>query len=309
MFIQDKLFGHLILRLDEILAKEDRLLQWVEEQLSPRQRTIEWQTYQSLLIQRAHLQELTTQYCEMVSMFERITGNELFHKNLDIRLVSEHHLALDSNDYLYPESTTEGCMRHPRLCQKAETLFGHNINFLDVGCGGAALVFDFAVRGHLGIGLDGSDQCRKNGTGYWPLLPKNLFTCDITKPFVLTNNIDNVAKFHLITMWEVLEHIAEQNLNAVLQNIKKHLAQDGFFIGSISRLEYFNPTTGIIYHQTVREPEFWSAKFAENGLVFLKEHPFDFLDFYRGIGPAYQDEHNYYTNPEAGFHFVAQRTV
>lgn len=214
-------FKHLVQQSDEIHTYGDRLLQWIEEQLSPRQQTIEWQTYHSMLMQQAQLREVTIQYCDTLPLLEKISGIEIVRKNRDIRLISEYNLALDSNDYLHPESTTEGCMRHPRLCQKAETLFGHDINFLDVGCGGAALVFDFAVRGHLGIGLDGSDQCRKSCTGYWPLLPNNLFTCDITKPFTLTTSNDTITKFHLITMWEVYEHIAEKDLNAVMQNIKK----------------------------------------------------------------------------------------
>lgn len=40
-------------------------------------------------------------------------------------------------------------------------------------------------------------------------------------------------KFDVITTWEVLGHIAERNLPQLFENIKRHLASDGYLVGLI----------------------------------------------------------------------------
>jgi len=47
---------------------------------------------------------------------------------------------------------------------------------------------------------------------------KNLFTCDITKPFEVVQGSQPV-RFDLITAWEVLEHIGPDALDQVFRNI------------------------------------------------------------------------------------------
>jgi hypothetical protein len=163
------------------------------------------------------------------------------------------------------------------------------------------------MHGVVAIGVDGSDYCRLNKIGYWPLLPDNLHTCDITHPFRFRNDAGEYpVTFDLITMWEVLEHIGESDLALQLQNVLAHLKPDGYFIGSISLVEY-SDASNIPYHVTLKPKSWWREKFRENGLVLLDSHPFNERLFCRGNGPSFQDFHNYFTNPGDGFHFVAQR--
>jgi hypothetical protein len=178
---------------------------------------------------------------------------------------------------------------------------------LDLGTGAAGLVFEFAMNGVLAVGVDGSDFCRANRIGYWPLLPNNLFTCDITKPFsFVSRSTQAVTNFDVITMWEVLEHIAEQDLADLFVNVERHLDERGYFMGSISLLEYVD-STGSPYHVTLKPREWWKAKLQECGLVMLDTHPFNEKFFCRGNGPRFQDFHNYALNPNKGFFFVAQK--
>ena len=49
--------------------------------------------------------------------------------------------------------------------------------FLDLGCSGGQLVIDYIDRGHLGIGLEGSNYSVINKRANWPKYHnKNLFT-------------------------------------------------------------------------------------------------------------------------------------
>lgn len=83
------------------------------------------------------------------------------------------------------------------------------------------------------IGIDGSIYCRNNIIGYWLVIPNNLYTCDITKPFVFKEKGESAHKtFDIITIWEVFEHIRKDDINGVLRNINVHLDAKGYFIGS-----------------------------------------------------------------------------
>jgi hypothetical protein len=176
-----------------------------------------------------------------------------------------------------------------------------------LGAGAAGLVFEYVMNGLVAIGVEGADYCRKNKVGYWPLLPGNLHTCDITHPFHFKQiDGDTPVNFDVITMWEVLEHIAESDLASLLQNVEGHLESTGYFMGSISLVEYVD-ANGIPYHVSLKPKSWWREKFRENGLVMLDDHPFNDRLFCRGNGPRFQDFHNYFANPHEGFHFVAQR--
>jgi hypothetical protein len=55
---------------------------------------------------------------------------------------------------------------------------------MDLGCSGGGLVFDFLLRGHTAVGIEGSDFSQKSQRAEWRLLNQcNLLTADITKPF------------------------------------------------------------------------------------------------------------------------------
>lgn len=128
------------------------------------------------------------------------------------------------------------------------------------------MVLDAIIRGHLGIGLEGSDRSLITQRAEWRLLKNNLFTCDITKPFLLVDQEKGEPKqFNVITAWEVLEHIKEEDLKQLFDNIRKHLSDDGIFVGSIASWDDIDPYTGINWHVTVKDQSWWVKRFGEWG--------------------------------------------
>jgi hypothetical protein len=222
-------------------------------------------------------------------------------------LETDYPIAADSHDHINPGSTSEGISRPTFFVQNCISVLGRDIKCLDLGSGAAGLVFEYVMNQVVAVGIDGSDFCRVNRIGYWPLLPNNLFTCDITKPFnFLLQDSQTHINFDVITMWEVLEHVAESDLPCLFSNIYRHMDEDSYFIGSVSFLEY-SDSNGNEYHVTRKPRGWWEAKFIESGFVVLDIHPFNEKFFCRGNGPRFQDIHNYALNPNKGFLFVAQR--
>ena len=85
------------------------------------------------------------------------------------------------------------------------------------------------------------------------------FTADITKPFSLVGlGEEQPQQFDVITLWEVLEHIAEADLPGVFASIRQHLHPTGRLIVSISPND--DIFEGVNLHQTVRSFEWWVAK-------------------------------------------------
>lgn len=128
------------------------------------------------------------------------------------------------------------------------------------------MVLDAVIRGHLGIGLEGSQYSLIRQRAEWRLLRDNLFTCDITKPFELAHRDDGeLMRFDIITAWEVLVHIKEDDLPQLFNNINKHLPDDGYFVGSIASWNDIDPENGVNWHVTVRPVYWWQQKFKEFG--------------------------------------------
>jgi hypothetical protein len=64
-------------------------------------------------------------------------------------------------------------------------------------------------------------------------------------------------KFNLITAWEVMEHIKLDDLDAVFGNIRRHLAEGGYFIASTSSATSI--VDGVELHQTRMTNSEWGA--------------------------------------------------
>jgi SAM-dependent methyltransferase len=225
--------------------------------------------------------------------------------NPSINLFTDYALAFNSKDHLHPWGTRNDNTRSSRFCSACERQFkGRPLSFLDLGCSGGGLVFDFLVRGHQAIGLEGSDFSLKNQRAEWRTIPNFLKTCDITKPFRLTDSeTEQFKHFDVISIWEVLEHIHRNDLPMLFANVRNHLKSDGVFIGSIALRD--DIVDGVNYHQTVMHQEWWANTFQANGLQFVDDHEFNFHDFCRGTGNGPMDP-NFSTEPDAGFHFVAK---
>jgi Methyltransferase domain len=294
---------HLLQQTDERITAIESLLRVVEE----RTRTLEYVSNQSLYAHNHQIDFLQKFYVELMPRIAGFTEKPAFNATAVLYLNTDYPIAVASNDHVNPDSTAEGLTRPTLFVQDCIKVLGSDIRSLDLGTGAAGLVFEFAMSDVLAVGIDGSDFCRKHRVGYWPLLGKNLFTCDITKPFeFVSNQTADAIEFEVITMWEVLEHLSESDFPEVFKNITRHLNRRGYFIGSVSLLEY-RDEDGTPYHVTLRQKEWWKAKFLEGGLLISEDHPFKENLFCRGNGSKYQDFHNYKKHPEQGFLFVAQK--
>lgn len=301
--------------MDQINAVDDRLI--THEQLladvltlqrttEERSRTLEYQITNAALAIDFERDLLHKWYVELVGRSNK-PGTTGRASELVISLETAHPIAADSNDHLSPESTVEGIVRPTRFVRHCIEILGDDILCLDLGTGAAGLVYEYVANGLVAVGIDGSDYCRRNKVGYWPLLPDSLFTCDITKPLQFFS-AGNPLFFDLITAWEVLEHINESDLPRLFANVKRHLSSWGYFVGSISFLEYSN-ALGLPYHVTLKPRSWWENVFKDHGLEIMTVHPFAVDTFCRGNGPRFQDFHNYTLRPDEGFHFVAKSSV
>jgi len=157
--------------------------------------------------------------------------------NRRISLQTKHPISFESPDHLAPWGTAyDNSTNKKFILFMADRLAREKPEaaraFLDLGCSGGQLVKDFLRLGWVSVGLEGSDYSLKHGRANWPELGnKNLFTCDITKPFQVFSDSDP-EKFDLITAWEVLEHIHPNELDLLFANIRNHLKDGGYFVAS-----------------------------------------------------------------------------
>ena len=187
-----------------------------------------------------------------------------------MRIITSKPVAIDSRDHWDPMGTKNDNSVNPRFNQKLYCLIpAGDVRLLDIGCAGGGLVASILDDGGTAVGIEGSDYSLVQGRGEWPKLAnRNLFTADVTEKFVLEHDFSYPQRFNVVTAWEFFEHIAENKIAAVCGNILSHLAQDGFFIGSIcERVEN--------HHVTVKPKAWWIEKFAECGLrhePWIEEH-------------------------------------
>lgn len=183
-----------------------------------------------------------------------------------ISLQTKHPVAFESPDHLVPWGTANDNSTNRKFVlfmakRLAKETPGRTHHFLDLGCSGGQLVKDFKDLGWLSVGLEGSDFSLKHQRANWPALGnKNLFTCDITRPFQLFVD-GNPAKFDLITAWEVIEHIHPNDLNALFDNIRHHLRQGGYFVASTTSGSDVHE--GVELHQSRLTNEQWRQLVAE----------------------------------------------
>lgn len=198
----------------------------------------------------------------------------------NITLNTEHPIAFDSPDHLMPWGTMMDNTTNAEFIDEMHEFMKMNydadtFNFLDLGCSGGQLVVDFYKRGNLAIGLEGSDYSVKHQRANWPEYHNNiLFTCDVTKPYKLFKDNEQIL-FDIITAWEVVEHIAPNDLTAFFTHIGDNLKPGGIFLASVSTIS--DVINGFTLHQTVYSEGEWYTKFPEllegTGLVAYK-YPF-----------------------------------
>ena len=184
-----------------------------------------------------------------------------------ITLQTKHPVAYTSPDHIAPKGTKENNSTNKKFVLHMDAKLHREfetgpLHVMDLGCAGGQMIADFLALRWRGVGLEGSDFSLKFRRANWSWLAnKNLFTCDITKPFQVL--LDGAPmQFHLITSWEVLEHIATAELPLLFDNILKHLRSGGYFIASTTCTPDIHE--GIELHQTKWENQEWRAFVEKN---------------------------------------------
>lgn len=209
----------------------------------------------------------------------------------NFKVLTSYPVAYESIDHTQPAGTANDNSRNHRFNDKVYTFFQKTpLRFLDLGCAGGGFVKDCIDDGHEAVGLEGSDYSLIRQRAEWSTIPQNLFTCDILKPFSILEDGDR-AIFDCITSWEVLEHLTEEGLPTLCDNVLLHLSPSGLWINSIS-------TQIGIHHTLVRDRNWWKDLFLSKGFTYRDDLVFYFGDDWIR-GPQ--------QNAPESFHVVLQR--
>lgn len=258
------------------------------------------------LLGRDRLAELEAQVRSLQAHIDIVSADLARTASLppgSVQVETKHPVAADSDDHIHPKGTAADNTRCPRFVRTMERAMGDKLAFLDLGCSGGGLVFDFLLAGHDAYGIDGSDYSAKNQRAMWGILPDRLFTADVSKPFRLHTG-GTTKLFNVISAWEMLEHIRTDDLEPVFGNIETHLHPDGVFIASVATEDDFH--NGVNLHKTVKPRSWWLERCASFGFE-PADLGMETEDFPRGSGNPFALDWNYGTNPEKGFHLILGR--
>lgn len=178
----------------------------------------------------------------------------------EFQVYTDFPVAIDSYDHLYPLGTLKDNNSNSELVKKLKELEIKTL--LDIGCAGGAFVEELLNSGIKAIGLEGSDISLKMKRASWTTIPKNLFTVDVTKPFIIKWD-DSPVTFDVVTCWEFFEHIEEKDLPQVLENICQHTTIGSQLLCSIA--SFPSPHKGVDLHRTKKDIGFWIALLADSG--------------------------------------------
>ncbi|MGB1548571.1 MAG: hypothetical protein ACPHIA_08600, partial [Alphaproteobacteria bacterium] len=70
-----------------------------------------------------------------------------------VAIKTDYPVALASNDHLHPRGTMNDNTRHPRFVTALREWLGDDLSYLDLGCAGGGLVFDFLINGFEAYGI------------------------------------------------------------------------------------------------------------------------------------------------------------
>lgn len=215
-----------------------------------------------------------------------------------ILLRAERSVAFESPDHNVPWGTRLDNSRNLRFNEKLARLYSPDrerpVSVLDLGCSGGGFVRSLLNAGFFAMGLEGSDYSFVRKRAEWRTIPEHLFTCDISKKFRIVQNNDAQeapVHFDVVTAWEVVEHLAERELDQLTDNVQTHLAEDGLWIMSVSSED--DMVNGVNLHQTVKPADWWIHFFAERGLHHLPSMV-DYFNTQFVRGPKYGALHSFH---------------
>jgi SAM-dependent methyltransferase len=177
---------------------------------------------------------------------------------------TSHPVAVSSPDHRMPWGTARDNSADGRFNARLIGLLPSDYRkLLDLGCSGGRAVRSFIEQGYIACGVEGSDLSRRQLRGEWASIPEFLFTADIAEKFIIRARGEEPFRFGIVTLWEVIEHLREDQLAAMLDNVARHLLEGGLVIMSIS--PNHEVIEGIQLHQTVKPREWWLDFFEQTG--------------------------------------------
>lgn len=212
---------------------------------------------------------------------------------------TKYPVAYDSPDHLHPVGTVLDHTRCPRFIRACEKLFPEReqLSFLDIGCSAGGIVWDAILRGHIGVGLEGSDISQLQQRAEWRLIPNSLFTCDISKPFTVTHADGQNWIFDVVSAWEVLEHLNEEGLSNLFNSLSQLMGDNSLLFCSVSQVAGGFTDSGQPLHQVIQPLSWWQKFVRSNGFEVVEPWPIQQLDFARGNGNP-----SVYYRPYSSYH-------
>lgn len=191
---------------------------------------------------------------------------------MTMKLYTDNPIAEYSEDHIHPLGTRYDNYTNQKFVTGLNFLFQEKeLRILDLGCSGGGFVKTCFDNGHDSYGLEGSDYSLKRGRAEWRTIPERLFTCDITKSFHFGGlNENDWIRFDIITAWEVVEHIDENDLHELAQNLKNNLSKNGLAILSVAN--YPCECGGIELHKIQKPKKWWVEFFAKQGLYHQEKY-------------------------------------
>jgi len=208
----------------------------------------------------------------------------------DVFLQTEYPIALDSNDDWSPEEHKDKFGGFPlslvadfwdgtEMANGLLKMFPDKKTLLDLGTATGSVPLTMRNTEIKALGLEGLD-CKnldipnkflaKPDLYAWKIAPEIVDTCDITYPFQLLDSNGDQIKFDYIISTDCFEHLREERLPALLDNIYNHLKDDGYGIFDINTSGFYD------MHQTVKEPVWWKDLFNQRFVVIDDLNQMDF---------------------------------
>ena len=145
-----------------------------------------------------------------------------------LHLVTQFIFCYESPDYLAPIGARNDDITNRAYIESINKYFKRKISYLELGCAGGAIVADLIEEGHEAYGLEGTPYPLQIGRPAWlEHYNTNLFHCDLSKPFQLTDDDGADYQFDVISHWEFLEHLPPSCLHYFCAKMYIHLKDDG----------------------------------------------------------------------------------
>jgi SAM-dependent methyltransferase len=171
-----------------------------------------------------------------------------------------------------------------------------NARALDIGCGAGYGTAELAGQARLAIGIDLSPEATTHAQAAYPLPNIRFVPASATAlPFA-------DASFHLVTAFEVIEHL--DDWRALLAEARRVLHPNGIFLVSTPNKEYYTESRGHTgpnpFHTHEFEFEEFQAALAEffpSSAVLLQNHLEAFAFYRGGLNPDANPGSNPGVNP------------